>query len=331
VSTFWLNGGIDVFGRLGARTRNTDRSFDASGAVTKTAEETPYVDGRRWDAGLFLSADYAGISGLDLVGGVRIDRLVTSAKPGGPDAAVARDARSAMTGFLAASWKASERLVAFANVSRAYRTPTLSEKFYTGISGRGFIVANPGLKPETSFNLDAGVKFMTGRLFLGVYGFVYSIDDMIERSIVVERTYTYGNIERGRILGVELELEYFPVQGWKLFANLSALSGESEATGLALNDAPPLRAVLGSKLWAGRFSAEIETVLQAEKSDPGPAEIAIPGFGVFRAKAAYRIDGTLSVYAVVSNLTDRFYLARPDPDAMEEPGRSLSLGLSLSF
>ena len=77
--------------------------------------------------------------------------------------------------------------------------------------------------------------------------------------------------------------------------------------------------------------AEISALLQARKSDPGPAEIAIPGFGVFRAKAAYRIDGTLSVYAVVSNLTDRFYLARPDPDAMEEPGRSLSLGLSLSF
>jgi len=329
--TFWFNGGIDVFGRLGARTHNTDRSFDENGAVTKTVEETPYIDGRRWDAGLFLSADYAGIAGLDLVGGIRFDRLVTNAKPGGPAAAVARDARSAMTGFLAASWKASERMVAFANMSRAYRTPTLSEKFYTGISGRGFIISNPGLRPETSLNLDAGIKFMTGQLFAAVYGFVYSIDDMIERYLLAERIYTYGNIERGRIRGVEFEVEYFPVQGWKLFANVSALNGKSRATNLALNDIPPLRAALGSKVWTGRLSAEVETVLQGKKSDPGPAEIAIPGFGVFRIQAVYRLDAALSVYAVVSNLTDRTYLARPDPEAMEEPGRSLSLGLSFQF
>jgi len=329
--TFWFNGGVDLFGRLGAETHTTDRSFNESGSVTKTTEETPYVEGRRWDAGLFLSADYAGIPGLDLVGGVRFDHLVTSAKPGGPSAPVARDARNAQTGFLAASWKVSERLVAFANVSRAYRTPTLSEKFYTGISGRGFIIAHPGLKPETGLSLDGGIKVMTGRLFAGFYGFVYSIDDMIERYLVAERTYTYGNIERGRIRGIEFEVEYFPVQGWKLFGNLYVMAGKSLATELPLNDVPPFRAALGTKAWAGRFSAEFETIFQTKKSDPGPAEIVIPGFSIFRAKAAYRLDSRLSVYAVISNLSDRTYLARPDPEAMEEPGRSLSLGLTFSF
>jgi len=98
-----------------------------------------------------------------------------------------------------------------------------------------------------------------------------------------------------------------------------------------INDVPPFRAALGTKAWAGRFSAEFETIFQTKKSDPGPAEIVIPGFSIFRAKAAYRLDSRLSVYAVVSNLSDRTYLARPDPEAMEEPGRSLSLGLSFSF
>ena len=141
----------------------------------------------------------------------------------------------------------------------------------------------------------------------------------------------YGNIERGRIRGIEFEVEYFPVQGWKLFGNLYAMAGKSLATELPLNDVPPFRAALGTKAWAGRFSAEFETIFQTKKSDPGPAEIAIPGFSIFRAKAAYRLDSALSVYAVVSNLSDRTYLARPDPEAMEEPGRSLSLGLSFSF
>ena len=77
--------------------------------------------------------------------------------------------------------------------------------------------------------------------------------------------------------------------------------------------------------------ADLTFVLRREVLERTDAVSATAGFGVFRAKAAYRIDGTLSVYAVVSNLTDRFYLARPDPDAMEEPGRSLGLGLSFSF
>ncbi|GAI01749.1 unnamed protein product, partial [marine sediment metagenome] len=53
--------------------------------------------------------------------------------------------------------------------------------FYTGISGRGFIIAQPDLDPETSFNLDGGLKFIFKRIFVGVYAFYYEIDDLIER------------------------------------------------------------------------------------------------------------------------------------------------------
>ncbi|HUE89846.1 MAG TPA: TonB-dependent receptor [Vicinamibacterales bacterium] len=39
-------------------------------------------------------------------------------------------------------------------VSRGFREPTLSDRFYRGPVGRGFVEGNPELAPETSLQLD---------------------------------------------------------------------------------------------------------------------------------------------------------------------------------
>lgn len=86
-------------------------------------------------------------------------------------AAAETSKKTQATGFAALSYDLGRGLIAFANVSKAYRVPSLSELFYTGISGRGRIIGNPELIPETSFNLDGGVKLMGRRFFAGFYGF----------------------------------------------------------------------------------------------------------------------------------------------------------------
>jgi len=324
-----LEGGVDYFGRGRAEALNRDTSFDADGRIVSTAEEHPFTNGSRRDAGVFLSADVAAIHNLDLVGGVRYDSLLMKADPGGT--ATVETRKTAATGFVAASYKLPRGFVVFANVSRAYRVPSLSELFYTGISGRGFILSNPDLDPETSFNLDGGLKFVGRRLFLGLYGFRYEIERMIERYKVSSTVYTYGNINRGRVDGLEFEFEAFPVSGWKLFGNLMSLRGSDPSSGVPLNDVPPFRAVVGTRFWLGRFSVEADGIWQAEKDEPGPAEIAIDGYEVVNLKAAYALGSSLSLYLRVGNLFNETFLARPDSEAMEEPGRSASFGLSFSF
>ncbi len=324
-----LEGGVDYFGRGGAAALNRDTSFDADGRVTNSTEERPFMNGRRRDTGIFLSADVAAIRNLDLIAGVRWDSLAMKADPGGQASVESRN--TAATGFLAASYRLPQGFVVFANVSRAYRVPSLGELFYTGISGRGFIISNPDLEPETSFNIDGGLKFVGRRLFVGLYAFRYEIKDMIERYKITSTVYTYGNINRGRVEGLELELEAFPVSGWKLFGNLMSLRGKDPATGQPLNDVPPLRAVAGSRFWVGRFSAEATGIFQAKKDRPGPAEIAIDGYELINLKAAYAFGSAVNLYVRLGNLFDETFLARPDSEAMEEPGRSLSLGLAVAF
>ena len=327
---FRLNGGLDFFGRFGVKAENKNTYFTPDGNVANTTEELPFTEGRREDWGVFLSFDYAGIKNLDVVGGIRLDFLRMKAMPGNIPP-VERNTHRPWTGFLGASVKLTEQIVAFVNLSKAYRAPSLNERFYTGISGRGFIIGNPDLLPETSLNVDAGLKFIRKRHFLGLYLFHYMIDDMVERYLIQERTYTYGNIERGQIQGVELEAEYYPVPGWKLFGNMNYFQGVSKVTEQPLNDIPSLRVFLGTRVWKGRFWGEMNATFQQEKSAPGPAEIAIAGYQIVNIQTGYLINSTVHVYFSVSNLLNITYIPRPDPEAMEAPGRNFVLGLHYSF
>lgn len=324
-----LTAGADIFGRAGVKATLHEVSFDASGNVTKIYDETAYDRGRSMDAGVFISGDFSGVRNLDLVGGLRWDVLSQSAHPGGGEEAM--DKRDdAVTGFLAASYRFTPSLMFFANAARAYRTPGLSERFYSGITGRGFIIAQPNLANERSLNWDAGLKWISPRVYAAAYGFVYTVNGLIDRYQVGPSIYTYGNVDKGRIKGVELEAEVYPLSGWKLFGTFAMLQGESATTGAPINDIPPLRAVVGTRLWWGKFSAELSGVFQTAKNDPGPAEIAIPACQVFQLKANYFLH-PVNIYLVLGNLFDANYLGRPDPEAMEEPGRGLRIGLSYSF
>jgi hemoglobin/transferrin/lactoferrin receptor protein len=328
--SFRLSAGGDLFGRAGAQAVNRDTFLDAQGNITKVFEERPYAEGARHDLGFFLSGDFSGIKDLDLVAGLRLDFLTSRAKPGGGED-ISRNNDSALTGFLAASYKLSERFVIFANLSRAFRAPDLNERFYSGITGRGFIIANPGLKSEASLNFDTGLKFISQRAFIGLYGFYYEIDDMIERYRIEETVYTYGNIDRGAIRGFELECEYFPWPWFSVFGNLARIDGKSLQNNVPLNDIPPRRLYLGARAWLGRLSLEINGTWQGEKDDPGPAEIAISAAQYLDLKLSYFLPPSVNVYLAVNNLLDESYLGRPDPEAREEPGRNFLFGISYSF
>jgi len=325
-----LTGGADLYGRSRSKAYNQYINFDGSGNVTETIDEYPYTGGKRTDSGLFLSLDYEGIKNLDITGGLRLDFLSSRANPGGEEPALTSQDQ-ALTGFLAASYRLFNQVSIFANYSRAYRAPDLNERFYTGITGRGFIIANPDLKNECSQNFDTGIKLTNSRIYLGLFGFIYRIDNLVERYKIGNQLYTYGNVEQGKIKGLELEWEYFPFSRFSVFGNYYLYDGQSQVSGNPLNDIPPQRLVIGGKVWFNRFNIEVNGLIQAKKGNPGPAEIAIPGYGVVNFKASYILNQSLRLYARINNLFNKFYLARPDPDSREEPRRNLVLGLSFSY
>jgi hemoglobin/transferrin/lactoferrin receptor protein len=326
---FRLEGGVDYFGRAGAHAYNSYTSYDETGSVTGVEEEFPYLSASRGDLGLFLSADYAGLRRFDILGGVRYDVLRMTAQPGGGEPGILTQ-DSQPTGFLAVSYRLAQDLVGFVNVSRAYRQASINERFYTGISGRGLIVGQPGLRPESSFNLDGGLRLTGRRFYFGLYAFRYLIDDMIERYRIDPTTYTYGNIDRGLLRGLEFEAEAYVLPGWKVFGHFALIHGRSLATDAPLNDVPPFRIYAGTKYRRGRFAAEANATFSLSKDDPGPAEIAVAPSEVVNLKASYLWRG-LDLFLTVANLFDATYISRADPDAIWEPARNLRIGFAYSF
>jgi outer membrane receptor protein involved in Fe transport len=326
---FRLTGGVDLFGRANAGAVNNEVSYNVAGVITKTFIETPFTDGHRRDLGFYLSTDYAGIKNIDLIAGLRYDLVAQRANPGGGTEMLDSNT-DAVTGFFGISYRLTKRWTVFANFSRAYRTPGLSELFYSGITGRGVIIAKPDLMPETSLNRDIGVRYVGKRFFAGLYGFLYRIDDLIDRYLVADKIYSYLNVEYVRITGVEFEFEYYPFSGWKIFGNCSALDGKSRVTGEPINDIPPFRFQLGSRFQWRNLSLEVLGLYQGKKDNPGAAEIAIPAYSYIQTRIGYDFR-SVGVFALVKNVLNEAFLGRPDPDGVYEPGRNVIFGARYSF
>ena len=85
------------------------------------------------------------------------------------------------TAFSRPGGAARRRLRAGGQAGTGLRFPSLSERFFTGVTGRGFVAGNPALDPERSLNADLGLRWYGDRLFLAGYVFRNEIDDYIER------------------------------------------------------------------------------------------------------------------------------------------------------
>ena len=92
-------------------------------------------------------------------------------------------------------------------VSRGFRDPTLSDRFYRGPSGRGFITGNPDLEPETSLQIDLGARYATERLRANVYVYQYRITDLVERFTTATDFFFFRNRGKAQYRGVEVEAQ----------------------------------------------------------------------------------------------------------------------------
>ena len=60
-----------------------------------------------------------------------------------------------------------------AQIARGFRDPVLSDRYYRGPTGRGFITGNPDLDPETSVQLDLGLRYVAPRFRLATFYYHY--------------------------------------------------------------------------------------------------------------------------------------------------------------
>ncbi|RMH20779.1 MAG: TonB-dependent receptor [Acidobacteria bacterium] len=214
-----------------------------------------------------------------------------------------------------------------ANLGTGLRFPTLSERFFSGTTGRGGVIGNPQLEPERSLSLDLGMRWFGDRAFVAASVFHQDIDDYIERIEVAEDLLTFVNLTSGTLDGIEIEGFWQPDERWYVAWNGHLIDGESD-DGTPLADVPSHRLKVDLRLTEGRWQGRLEYQLRAHKEDPGSGEKPIPGAHLVAASVRYRLPFGLAVQLSGRNLLDERYFNSADRRTSLAPGRSFGAGIT---
>ncbi len=316
--------GVDAYGRSGLEAVNRTVLFGAAGEPVETTAEVSVDDAESADVGVFAGAGRT-VGRVRLAAGLRGDRVTTRNRRGYFGDRTTSDA--ALSGFAAATAELSTGVEASLQAARGFRSPLLSDRYYRGVTGRGFITGNPDLAPETSRQLDLSVRVSRGRVNLAGFAYLYRIEDLIER-YRSDADYLFRNRGSAEIRGLELEMGMELGADLELRIGAQALRGEVRGDGSALDDVPPvggfavLRGGVGDPAW---WLVRVRGSLRDRR--PGPTEKVVPGYGVVDAGVGWRLGPALEVQLLGRNLFDHAFPASADAAAVLAPGRSLQLVL----
>lgn len=311
-------GGIDVLSRRGVDAREKRfENFDPSPLTVLHALDGAASD----DASAYGTLRFSPGS-LTIESGLRV--LYNSQSNEGYDTT----ADTGVVGFVGINISVGAGVEILANAGTGIRYPTLTERFFTGTTGRGGVLGNPGLDPEESRSLDLGLRWYGRRGWIELFTFANTIDDFIEQVDAGPDVSTFVNLTRGRIVGAELAALCQIDEHWSVRGAGGWLRGRN-AGGGPLADVPPHRASLGGGLDAGAWTFRIDTEHRWPKNDLGPGEKPLPSATLLSARAGVRVGRgvTLSVYG--TNLLDEMYFRAADEKAPEAYGRAAGITVTL--
>ena len=322
--------GVDVNGRYGLNAIDDLIGFDLAGNIISTRPNVSIDTARRVDNGVYASIETA-VSPLLLVsGGVRAD-FVTTENSGGHfgDRSTANGAGS---GYASATFGSFGGFSLTAQIARGFRDPVLSDRYYRGPTGRGFITGNPALNPETSVQADLGLRYVSQRFRFGTFYYDYRIHDLIERFEDSTDFFFFRNRGTARVRGFEVEGQAtLPAA---ITVDIAAQVAEGRALGdnAYLDDISPVNlTAIVRKQFGVRAFGQVRASYFSDDDHFGPTEVAVAGYTLVDAAAGYRVAAPLELRIQARNLLNESYLASQDRRAVFAPGRSASLTATVKF
>jgi outer membrane receptor protein involved in Fe transport len=320
--------GVDINGRYDLHALDVSRRYADPAAPTETVNVS-IDDAHRTDLGFYAAGEANVVPRLTAALGIRGDR-VTTRNVGGYFGD--RDtSNGAFSGYFALTAGSFGGFSASAQVSRGFRDPVLSDRYFRGPSGRGFITGNPDLDPELSVQYDLALRLARNGYRLALYGYQYRITDLIERYQTDPDFFFFRNRGSARLRGVELEAEVELATGFAVGLAAQVERGVTLDDGLPLDDVPSESVVLQARRTIGRGFSQVRAGFHARDDRPGPTEVEAPGYAIVDVGGGYRVASWLEVQLAVRNLLDQTYFASPDPRFVLSPGRSASLTTLVEF
>ncbi|WP_256808221.1 TonB-dependent copper receptor [Pseudomonas siliginis] len=243
----------------------------------------------------------------------------------------------------------------YAGLGHAQRFPDYWELFSPKSGPAGSVNAFDSIKPEKTTQFDFGVNYKSADLEAWASGYIGVVRDYIlfdyTPGMMGMSTSRAENID-ARIMGGELGAAYNLTDHWKADATLAYAWGKNSSDDSALPQMPPLDARFGLTYSEAKWSAGAlwRVVAAQHRIDANKGNVVgkdyaqSSGFGVFSLNGAYRINQHWKVSSGVDNLFGKAYAEHlnlagnagfgypaNDPQALNEPGRTLWTKVDMSF
>ncbi|MEE4272612.1 MAG: TonB-dependent receptor [Thermoanaerobaculales bacterium] len=237
---------------------------------------------------------------------------------------------SAISGNIGVIYALTDHVNLTGLVARGYRTPNIQERTFFGpaTTGDTFILQNPDLNPESSWNYEVGFKVRYDQASGGLNLFYNDLTDFIGFEFLGEQDPITGlelarfaNFEKARIWGVELDLEWIFGRWWSVFGTFAYLEGDNRTTGEPLPYIAPWKVTAGvryqrSKWWA---EADLRHLGEQDRLPPGDPDFdsGTEPFTVIDLRGGYDFAFGLGVLVSLENIFDELYNEpfnnRPEP------------------
>jgi outer membrane receptor protein involved in Fe transport len=325
-----LEFGLDVNGRRDLEALDIGLFYQRDGSLDRTTTNVSVEEAKRLDAGLYATVEGSVSRAVSLAGGLRVDRVTTENRAGFfGDQDTENTAASGFAGVTAGPFRG---FTIIGQVARGFRDPVLSDRYFRGPTGRGFITGNPDLDPETSRQLDGSLRYAAGRWQAALHGYTYNFEDLIERYSTQTDFFFFRNRGEARVRGLELEVQSALGHGFTLTAAGHLVRSRALDDDAYLDDAPPDTVLLElRKAFGQRGFVQARGALYAEHDRPGPTEQARPGYQLVDVGGGFTFRQGLELRLLVRNLLDEERLVSPDARAVPAPGRSGLLTATVSF
>ena len=325
-----LHVGADLQGRYGLEAMDTVLAYNPAGARTSETTIVSVDSAHRTGVGLFAEADAQVARRLRFSGGVRVDAVRnTNADGFFGDRSVSN---AAPAGVLAATLTPTGRLTLTGQVARGFRDPSLSDRFYRGPVGRGFIEGNPNLRPETSLQFDLTARYLAGPIRLAAAGYRYRITDLVERFASTPTLFLVRNRGRAHLQGVEVEAHATLPHGFALAAAAEASRGRDGVDGTPLDDvAPAAASVTVRHNVSTRTASYIRVKAVGSHDAAGPSEVPTRHHTLIDAGISWRLTPHVEILGAMRNLLNEAYQSSAGPRWIWAPGRHGSVTTVVGF
>lgn len=277
-------------------------------------------DADRLDLGGFATYDTRATRALQLAAGARAD-AISSRNRGGHFGDRSRS-DLAFSGHVAATAGPFRNVTTTLQLASGYREPVLSDRYFRGVSGRGFVTGNPDLEPERSIQFDAAARWTGTRTTVALFAYEYRIRHLVER-YRSGSDFFFRNRGKAEIRGAELEVSSRLPHGFELQLGAALARSAQPLDDIA---APMLHASL--RRATGRGSAFVTLSSFARDDRPGPVEVERPGYTTADAGAGWRVLPRTELRVIVRNLTNAYRFGSADATAAFAPGRSITIGIN---